>query len=164
MERLTEKHYLSPGYYMACSAACISDDGTCEGCRELHKIVDRLAAYEDTGLTPEQIVALKAELEDERYRHDRLQDFCVAQSDQLDEAKANSLPVRVGQDVWYYHKNRWGGNILPGKIIEIFIPDDTGRIGIRAKRLNMNHRFTGQLGVDVFTEKPQTEEGVVKDG
>lgn len=39
----------------------------------------RLKTYEDTGLTPEQIVAMKQALIDEQYRHDRLQDFEVAE-------------------------------------------------------------------------------------
>lgn len=68
--------------------------------RLLRQLYDALKAYEDTGLTPEQILALKAELVDERYRHDRLQDFCVAQSDQLDEARKNArITGQLGVDV-----------------------------------------------------------------
>lgn len=47
----------------------------------------RLKAYEDTGLTPEQVAALKQELVDERYRHDRLQDFEVDESLELAKFK-----------------------------------------------------------------------------
>lgn len=59
MERLTQKHYKTPGYYMACSGRCANDCEMCGGCPELEKIVDRLGAYEDTGLTPAEIMALK---------------------------------------------------------------------------------------------------------
>lgn len=51
------------------------------------EIQARLKAYEDTGLMPAQVAALKAELEDERYRHDRLQDFEVAEAKLLSAAK-----------------------------------------------------------------------------
>ena len=58
MERLTEKHYGTDGYYMKCSEVCANDDEMCGGCPYLDKIIDRLGAYEDTGLTPEQISAI----------------------------------------------------------------------------------------------------------
>lgn len=47
-----------------------------------------LAAYEDTGLTPEQVAAMKTELQDERYRHDRQADFTVGQGQEIDRLKA----------------------------------------------------------------------------
>lgn len=56
MERLTEHHVRKTlGAYMACSVACINDDFDCNNCEKLEEIVDRLAAYEDTGLAPEEI-------------------------------------------------------------------------------------------------------------
>lgn len=60
MERLTEKHYSGKGYFMKCSEACANDDEMCGGCPQLDKIIDRLAAYEDTGLTPEETSKLDA--------------------------------------------------------------------------------------------------------
>ena len=51
MERYTENHYDGNGYYLACSGNCETLD--CGDCDILDKIVDRLAAYEDTGLEPE---------------------------------------------------------------------------------------------------------------
>ena len=53
MERYTEKHYDGNGYYLICSGNC--ETLNCGDCGILDKIVDRLAAYEDTGLEPEQI-------------------------------------------------------------------------------------------------------------
>lgn len=54
MERLTEHHVNKKmGVYMICSGAC--DDFNCTGCEKFNEIVDRLAAYEDTGLEPEEI-------------------------------------------------------------------------------------------------------------
>lgn len=56
MERYTEKHYGENGYYLVCSGNC--ETLNCGNCDTLDKIVDRLAAYEDTGLEPEEIELL----------------------------------------------------------------------------------------------------------
>lgn len=53
MERLTEKHYLATDHYMRCSEFC-NVDMDCIDCPAFDRLVERLAAYEDTGLTPEQ--------------------------------------------------------------------------------------------------------------
>lgn len=53
MERLTEHHVDGKGAYMKCSEHC-EEDG-CGDCGNLDHIIDRLAAYEDTGLTPEEV-------------------------------------------------------------------------------------------------------------
>ena len=56
MERLTEKHYLAEDHYMKCSEDC-NVDMDCVDCHAFDKLIERLAAYEDTGLTPEEIKA-----------------------------------------------------------------------------------------------------------
>ena len=58
MERLTEKHYLGADHYMKCSDNC-DVDMDCIDCPSFDRLVERLAAYEDTGLTPESVEALK---------------------------------------------------------------------------------------------------------
>ena len=55
MERYTEKHYDGNGYYLICSGNC--ETFNCGDCGILDKIVDRLAAYEDTSLEPEEIIS-----------------------------------------------------------------------------------------------------------
>lgn len=55
MERYTEKHYDGNGYYLICSGNC--ETLNCGDCGILDKIVDRLAAYEGTGLEPEEILS-----------------------------------------------------------------------------------------------------------
>ena len=57
MERLTEKHYLGTDHYMRCSGNC-NVDMDCIDCPSFDRLVERLAAYEDTGLTPEEVSAL----------------------------------------------------------------------------------------------------------
>lgn len=64
MKRLTEQHYKkTDGYYMKCSEHCYKEDFSCEDCEKFDELVDRLAAYEDTGLEPEEIIELKARME-----------------------------------------------------------------------------------------------------
>lgn len=60
MERLTKTHYISGnGHYMACSELNSCCDKECSTCNHLDEIVERLAAYEDTGLEPEEVTALQ---------------------------------------------------------------------------------------------------------
>lgn len=54
MERLTEKHYLGTDHYMKCSGNC-NVDMDCIDCPSFDCLVERLAAYEDTWLEPEEI-------------------------------------------------------------------------------------------------------------
>lgn len=53
MERLTEKHYLGTDHYVTCSGNC-NVDMDCIECPSFDRLVERLAAYEDTGLEPER--------------------------------------------------------------------------------------------------------------
>lgn len=55
MERLTEKHYLGTDHYMKCSGNC-NVDMDCIYCPSFDRLVERLAAYEDTGLEPEEVL------------------------------------------------------------------------------------------------------------
>lgn len=57
MERLTEKHYLGTDHYVTCSGNC-NVDMDCIECPSFDSLVERLAAYEDTGLTPAEVSAL----------------------------------------------------------------------------------------------------------
>lgn len=69
MERYTEKHYDGNGYYLICSGNC--ETFNCGDCGILDKIVDRLAAYEETGLEPCDYSAMAHALEQaERARED----------------------------------------------------------------------------------------------
>ena len=57
MERLTEKHYLGTDHYMKCSGNC-NVDMDCIYCPSFDCLIERLAAYEDTGLMPRDIEEL----------------------------------------------------------------------------------------------------------
>ena len=70
----------------------------CDACG-IYKIICKLWEYEETGLTPEQVAAMKQELIDERYRHDRLQDFEVAEAQELARVKAELADLKELWDV-----------------------------------------------------------------
>lgn len=59
MERLTERFDNGQAAVMGCGENCKYDYKYCrnhyEECPEINKIYERLAEYEDTGLTPEEI-------------------------------------------------------------------------------------------------------------
>lgn len=80
MERLTEKHYLGTDHYMTCSGNC-NVDMDCIDCPSFDRLVERLAAYEDTGLTPEDC-ARATEIDDilldEYYPSGRMRDLIKA--------------------------------------------------------------------------------------
>lgn len=109
MERYTEKHYGENGYYLICSGNC--ETLNCGDCGALDKIVDRLAAYEDTGLEPCDYSAMAHALKQaERAREDltemirqigatgldRLRE--LAQADR--EGRCVVLPCKKGDVVW----------------------------------------------------------------
>lgn len=51
MKRLTVPYEYGDGYRSKCAETC----GECDGCWGLDEIVNRLGAYEDTELTPEEV-------------------------------------------------------------------------------------------------------------
>ena len=95
MERLTEKHYLGTDHYIKCSGSC-NVDMDCIDCPSFDRLVERLAAYEDTGLTPEEVSALVKDWSDlcaiigERGGIDRLRELAEADKDE----RVVVLPVK----------------------------------------------------------------------
>ena len=55
MERLTEMRYFGADHYIKCSGSC-NVDMDCIDCPSFDCLVERLAAYEDTELTPEEVL------------------------------------------------------------------------------------------------------------
>ena len=122
MKRYTEKHYDENGYYLICSGNC--ETLNCGDCGILDKIVDRLAAYEDTGLEPEdfkrafnEAAVLKLAGQALGITPDRLRE--LAQADK--EGRCIILPdpqktpvLRKGTPVWYVDNAT--GEIEPGKV------------------------------------------------
>lgn len=98
MERLTEKHYLGADHYIKCSGSC-NVDMDCIDCPSFDRLVERLAAYEDTGLTPEDC-ARATEIDDilldEYYPIGRMRELIKADKD----GRVVVLPCKVGEKLW----------------------------------------------------------------
>lgn len=120
MERLTELHYKkSDGYYTRCSEHC-NDICDCN-CEKWGEIVDRLGAYEDTGLEPEEIEKNKQDVEAgylkvtaRRYGIDvsRLRELVEADR----EGRCVVLPCMIGDTVYVlnHHLGRVFENEVAG--------------------------------------------------
>ena len=111
MERLTEKHYLAEDHYMKCSEDC-NVDMDCVDCHAFDKLIERLAAYEDIGLTPEEIKApftedtmINLAAQALGVEHSRLRELAEADKD----GRVVVLPCKVGDTVYF---------ALLGRIIE----------------------------------------------
>lgn len=101
MERLTEKHYLGTDHYMKCSGSC-NVDMDCIDCPSFDRLVERLAAYEDTGLEPREVSAIVKEWSDlctvigECGGIDRLRELAEADKD----GRLVVLPCKAGDTVY----------------------------------------------------------------
>lgn len=102
MERLTEKHYLAEDHYMKCSEDC-NVDMDCVDCQAFDKLIERLAAYEDIGMTPEEIKApftedtmINLEAQAMGVEPSRLREIAEADKD----GRVVVLPCKVGDTVW----------------------------------------------------------------
>lgn len=84
MERLTAKYYLGTDHYMKCSDNC-NVDMDCIDCPSFDCLVERLAAYEDTGLTPEQCenakVIIESAFSDDTSKAERIRELLKADKD-----------------------------------------------------------------------------------
>jgi hypothetical protein len=92
MERLTEKHYLGTDHYIKCSGNC-NVDMDCIDCPSFDCLVERLAAYEDTWLEPEEITAMQHTLDE---YHKVADPLLRAQAD----GRLVVLPCKVGDRLY----------------------------------------------------------------
>lgn len=99
MERLTRAHYkASDGHYLVCSEMCEREDCT-EECGHFDEAIERLAAYEDTGLSPQACVEareIEAGLSAEDYSIHRMVELMRADKD----GRLVVLPCKVGDTVY----------------------------------------------------------------
>lgn len=99
MERLTEKHYLGTDHYMKCSGNC-NVDMDCIDCPSFDRLVERLAAYEDTGLEPEQCenakVIIESAFSDDTSKAERIRELLKADKD----GRVVVLPCKVGDRLY----------------------------------------------------------------
>ena len=156
MERLTEKHYLGTDHYMKCSGSC-NVDMDCIDCPSFDRLVERLAAYEDTGLEPEQCENAKAIIEsafsDDTSKAERIRELLKADRD----GRIMVLPCKVGDTVYFRTYDCNGTvdlGIQPHKVTAI-----VGR-AIVGGRYTDAVLLPGQYGVSWFLTREEAEKAL----
>ena len=121
MERLTKRSDTGHAYYPRCfEEAC---NRRCEDCLFDETICKRLAAYEDTGLEPEEVSALIKDWSDLRTTIgecggiDRLRELAEADKN----GRVVMVPCKVGDTVWAA-----SGKIIKCEIDEMYLCNSGG--------------------------------------
>ena len=104
MERLTKKRIYNGEAYLACVELDENEcDGICTACWRAGEAVDKLAAYEDTGLTPEEIKSaitkdalIKLTAQALETTPERLRELAAADK----EGRVVVLPCKVGDKLY----------------------------------------------------------------
>ena len=156
MERLTEKHYLGTDHYVTCSGNC-NVDMDCIDCPSFDRLVERLAAYEDTGLDPEQCENAKAIIEsafsNDTSKAERIRELLKADRD----GRLVVLPCKVGDTVYFRTYDCNGTvdlGIQPHKVTAI-----VGR-AIVSGRYTDAVLLPGQYGVSWFLTREDAEKAL----
>ena len=158
MERLTEKHYLGTDHYMKCSGNC-NVDMDCIDCPSFDCLVERLAAYEDTWLEPEEITAMQQTLDE---YHKVADPLLRAQAD----GRLVVLPCKVGQRVFALLDT--DKHISECEVKQIGMGNKIGFIGLEpigARGREYGVALNG-FGKTVFLTREEAENamGAMKDG
>ena len=124
MERLTDKHYTGDGYYMKCSGRLRCEDN-CGECDQLDEVIDRLGAYEDTGLEPEEIREVQAAMAPIPFG--RFRDIMEAER----AGRLVVLPCKVGDTVWRIKRSfeEWPDESEPFIEASVFLRQDLPNFG-----------------------------------
>ena len=155
MERLTEKHYLAEDHYMKCSEDC-NVDMDCVDCPAFDKLIERLAAYEDIGLTPEEIKApftedtmINLAAQALGVEHSRLRELAEADKD----GRYVVLPCKVGDTVWRIIRDG-EPHITRDEVRDMYFADDmTPCVELVGGRVT----FTEKFGKTVFLSRAEAE-------
>ena len=155
MERLTEKHYLAEDHYMKCSEDC-NVDMDCVDCPAFDKLIEHLAAYEDTGLTPEEIKApftedtmIKLAAQALGVEANRLHDLAEADKD----GRVVVLPCKVGDTVCRIIRDG-EPHITRDEVRDMYFADDmTPCVELVGGRVT----FTEKFGKTVFLSRDEAE-------
>ena len=160
MERLTEKHYLAEDHYMKCSEDC-NVDMDCVDCPAFDKLIERLAAYEDTGLYPESVEALKLSMmgkaiseitEFDGLPIDRLRELAEADKD----GRVVVLPCKVGDTVWRIVRDG-EPHITRDEVRDMCFADD---MTLCVELVGGRVTFTQKFGKTVFLSREEAEKAL----
>lgn len=163
MERLTEKHYLGTDHYLTCSGNC-NVDMDCIECPSFDCLLERLAAYEDTGLEPEQRENAKAIIEsafsDDTSKAERIRELLKADKD----GRVVVLPVRpvltqsIGSMLYIIED----GEIVEDSLCEALVGmGSNGEINIFYTTLSDQISFEqADIGKTVFLTREEAEKAL----
>lgn len=163
MERLTEKHYLGTDHYLTCSGNC-NVDMDCIECPSFDCLLERLAAYEDTGLEPEQCENAKAIIEsafsDDTSKAERIRELLKADKD----GRVVVLPVRpvltqsIGSMLYIIED----GEIVEDSLCEALVGmGSNGEINIFYTTLSDQISFEqADIGKTVFLTREEAEKAL----
>nr|DAP15386.1 MAG TPA: hypothetical protein [Caudoviricetes sp.] len=166
MERLTEKHYLGTDHYMKCSGSC-NVDMDCIDCPSFDCLVERLAAYEDTGLEPEQCENAKAIIEsafsDDTSKAERIRELLKADRD----GRLVVLPCKVGDRLYEVTGRKtisvYKVRSIRVELFSLFIEWDIVEGFVWQSLSGIN---AGEIGKTVFLPREEAEKALeaMKDG
>lgn len=160
MERLTEKHYLGDDHYMKCSGNC-NVDMDCIYCPSFDRLVERLAAYEDTGLEPEQCenakIIIESAFSDDASKAERIRELLKADK----AGRLVVLPCKVG-DRLYEVTGRKTISVYEVRAIRVelfglFIEWDIVEGFVWQSLAGIN---TGEIGKTVFLTREEAEKAL----
>lgn len=166
MERLTEWNGRQPrdAYYPRCfEEPCYGEGCKINDCPFETAVCERLAAYEDTGLMPEEVlpkdkayeIALKlmrlADLES-LCSYDHLRELAEADK----EGRLVLLPCRQGDELWTY------GNFPQGREVYRFTVSDVSTLNGRTvlNTLGLGTIMAEDIGKTVFLSRAEAEKAL----
>lgn len=160
MERLTRAHYkASDGHYLVCSEMCEREDCT-EECGHFDEAIERLAAYEDTGLSPQACVEareIEAGLSAEDYSIHRMVELMRADKD----GRLVVLPhCKLGDTVYWLHDKK----ITECRVYRI--QENTKGVQIAIKSTVSHGVFSvdDYFGKTIFLTREEAEKALGKKG
>ena len=169
MERLTKIDGIGENEMIRCFDCCIEKAGenleNCGYCKGFRKVIDRLTAYEDTGLTPEEVTIAKHALMGKSVAQIREFDGVpIARLCELAQAEKDGrlvvLPCKEGDTVYF---RTWTKNatvdlgVQPHEVTAIrayvIVPGEYSNVG-----LPVDH-----FGKTVFLTREEAERALVAD-
>ena len=162
MERLTEWNGEQPrhAYYPSCfKAPCYGDGCKINDCLFETAVCDRLAAYEDTGLTPEEI---KAPFTEDAMINLAAQALGVEPSRLRELAEADKdgrvvvLPCKVGDTVWRIVRDG-EPHITRDEVRDMYFADD---MTLCVELVGGRVTFTEKFGKTVFLSREEAEKAL----
>lgn len=134
-------------------------DMDCVDCHAFDKLVERLAAYEDTGLTPEEI---KAPFTEDTMINLAAQALGVEPSRLREIAEADKdgrcvvLPCKVGDTVWRIVRDG-EPHITRDKVRDMYFADD---MTLCVELVGGRVTFTEKFGKTVFLSREEAEKAL----